>query len=224
MKPELDPQTLRDARAFELLEHPESWPADPAVQAELAELLELHLALQAHPEAVRSLEPGGAKPLSRSFPWLMSAAALLLVAMPLAYHAQQTRYMTKGQVRIQDQAQKRAQDRLWSGFFEQSSVLIKDFKKRPAVCEADKDNEDRSAEREVAFALLQASHKLAGQGAPGPDAEAVRSDLHSWLMELSMEEGCLEPQRAQELRQWASSHNLEDEAMRLGKILKGEES
>jgi hypothetical protein len=224
MKPELDPKTLRDAASFELLEHPESWPEDPALQAELAELLELHLALGAHPEAVIMAGAATSRPLARSFPWLMSAAALLLVAVPLVYHAQNTRAMAIGQARIQDQAQKRAQDRLWAGFFEQSSVLIKDFARKPAVCATDKENEDRSAEREVAFALLQASHKLAGQGAPGPDAEAVRSDLHAWLMELSLEDGCLDPQRARELQQWASSHNLEDEAERLGRLLKGEAS
>ena len=41
-------QNLDDARLLELLEHPELWPEDPATQAELAGLLELHLALSAH--------------------------------------------------------------------------------------------------------------------------------------------------------------------------------
>ena len=43
----LDAQTLRDAQLLELLEHPELWPEDAAVQAELAGLLELHLAMAA---------------------------------------------------------------------------------------------------------------------------------------------------------------------------------
>ena len=228
MNPEPDLKTRRDAEAFELLEHPEAWPDDPALQAELADLLELHLALGAHPEVGANLEAQGpVQPLSRSFPWLLSAAAVLLVVVPLAYAGQRVRHLaevTQGQARIQGIAQKRAQDRLWAGFFQQSSVLIQDFQKHPLACETDKENEDRSAEREVAFALLQASHKLAAQGAPGAEAEAVRSDLHAWLMELSLEDGCLDPQRAQELRQWASSHNLEDEAQRLGQLLKGDAS
>lgn len=49
----LDPQRsesspLDEARLFELLEQPELWPEDPAAQAELAGLLELHLALTCH--------------------------------------------------------------------------------------------------------------------------------------------------------------------------------
>ena len=32
----------------------------------------------------------------------------------------------------------------------------------------------------------------------------------------------MDPQRAEELREWASAHNLEDEAKRLGRLLKGE--
>lgn len=225
MKPECDPQTRSDAEAFDLLERPEAWPQDPAVQAELAELLELHLALHAHGEAGAELTSlRAAVPLVRRFPWLMSAAAVLLVAAPLAYHVQNSRTMAevaRNQARIQDIALKRGQDRLWAGFFQQSSTLLQDFRNHPQVCEKDKDSEDRFAERELAFALLQASHKLAAQGAPGPQAEGLRSDLHVWLMELSLEDGCMDPQRARELRQWASAHNLEDEAQRMGRLLQG---
>ena len=231
MNPESEPLTLRDEEAFELLEHPEAWPADPAVQAELAALLELHLALQAHPEAARadagrSEGASGveAMPLVRRFPWLLSAAAALLVALPLAYHAQHVRTLAelaRNQARIQDLAQKRGQDRLWAAFFQQSSTLIQDFSQHAKVCDQNRDHEDRSAEREVAFALLQESHKLAAQDAPAPDAEGLRSDLHAWLMELSLEDGCLAPERANELRQWANAHNLEDEAQRMGRMLKG---
>jgi hypothetical protein len=228
MNPESEFSNLTDAERFELLEHPEAWPDDPAAQAELAGLLELHLALFAHGQAASLPGPTSApRPLARRFPWLMSAAAVLLVAVPLVYHAQNVRTMAeqaRNQARIQDLALKRGQDRLWAGFFQQSSTLIQEFRRNPQACDKDRDNEDRSAEREVAFALLQASHKLAAQGAPGPQAEGLRSDLHAWLMELSMEDGCLEPQRARELRQWASAHNLEDEAQRMGRLLKGEPS
>ena len=229
MNPESDPQTKRDEEAFELLEHPEAWPDDPVRQAELAALLELHLALQAHPEAAlaesapASVEP---RPLRR-FPWLLAAAAALMVALPLAYHVQHVRTLAelaRNQARIQDLAQKRGQDRLWAAFFQQSSTLIQDFSQHAKVCDQNREHEDRSAEREVAFALLQESHKLAAQDAPAPDAEGLRSDLHAWLMELSLEDGCLAPERANELRQWANSHKLEDEAQRMGRILKGEPS
>ena len=229
MNPESEPKTLCDEEAFELLEHPEAWPDDPGMQAELAALLELHLALQAHPEAARVAyvtvaEP---KPLARRFPWLLSAAAALMVALPLAYHAQHVRTLAelaRNQARIQELAQKRGQDRLWAAFFQQSSTLIQDFSQHAKVCDQNREHEDRSAEREVAFALLQESHKLAAQDAPAPNAEGLRSDLHAWLMELSLEDGCLAPERANELRQWANSHNLEDEAQRMGRILKGEPS
>ena len=228
MNPESEPKTLSDEEAFELLTHPESWPDDAGVQAELAGLLELHLALQAHAEPGWSLE-AAAEPrsLPRRFPWLLTAAAVLLVALPLGYHVQHARTLAelaRNQARIQELAQKRGEDRLWSAFFQQSSTLIQDFRKHARVCDPARDTEDRSAERELAFALLQASHKLAAQDAPAPDAEGLRSDLHAWLMELSMEDSCLPPERADELRQWASSHNLENEAERMGRMLKGNPS
>jgi hypothetical protein len=91
------------------------------------------------------------------------------------------------------------------------------------VC-AKRDTEDRAEEREIALALLQSSHGLASQAAPAPGAEAVREDLHAWLQELSLEDPCMDPQRAEELRQWASTHNLEDEAKRLGNLLQGDKS
>ena len=45
MKPELDPKTIQDAAAFDLLMQPEAWPDDSGAQAEFCELLEIHLAL-----------------------------------------------------------------------------------------------------------------------------------------------------------------------------------
>ncbi len=225
MNPESEIRDLSNERAFEILETPELWPDDPAAQAELAALLELHLALQAEGVAAQALDAQERPvPLLRRFPWLMSAAAAVLVAVPLAYHAFHTREMAMeamDQARIQDVAQKRAQDRLWAAFFEQSSTLIRDFTKQPQTCEK-RNAEDRAAEREIALALLQSSHGLVSQAAPAPGAEAVREDLHAWLRELSMEDPCMDPQRAEELRQWADAHNLGDEAQRLSLILKGE--
>ena len=226
MNPETETRARSDEKAFELLEHPELWPEDAAAQAELAELLELHLALMGEGVAARALEGAPRpRPLIQRFPWLMSAAAAVLVAVPLAYHAVHSRAMAASamdQARIQDLAQKRGQDRLWAAFFQQSSTLISDFSKHPEACEK-KNTEDRTADREIALALLQASHGLASQEAPAPEAEAVRVDLHAWLRELSLEDACMDPQRAEELRQWANAHNLEDEAQRLSRILKGDQ-
>jgi len=222
----MNPETeLSDVRKLDLLEHPELWPEDPAVQAELAELLELHLALMGEGVAARALE-GAPRPvpLIRRFPWLMSSAAAVLVAVPLVYHAFHARELAavaQDQARIQDLAQKRGQDRLWAAFFHQSSTLINDFARHPEACTKE-NTEDRTADREIALALLDASHSLASQEAPAPEAEAVRADLHAWLRELSLEDPCMDPQRAEELRQWASAHNLGDEAQRLSQVLKGD--
>ena len=224
MNPEAESQERERERAFEILEHPEAWPDDPEVQAELAALLELHLALLGEGVAAQALAGPGPAPMLHRFPWLMSAAAVILVAVPLVYHgvhARQMALVAQDQARIQDLAQRRGQDRLWAAFFQQSSTLIQDFTKHPQSCEK-KNTEDRTADREIALALLNRSHGLASQDAPDPEAEAVRADLHAWLRELSLEDPCMDPQRADELRQWASAHNLEDEAQRLGQMLQGE--
>jgi hypothetical protein len=224
MKP--DPETwMRDLeRRFDVLEHPEDWPDDPEAQAELAEALEVHLALLGEGVALQVLEDAAPVRSPFRFPWLLSAAAVVLVALPLTYHgvhARQVAAEQRDQARLEDMARKRGQDRLWAAFFQQSSTLIQNFSKRPPVCE-NRTSEDRAAEREIALALLQSSHGLAAQAAPAPEAEAVRADLHAWLRELSLEDPCMDPQRAEELKQWANAHNLEDEAQRLGQMLKGE--
>ena len=74
----------------------------------------------------------------------------------------------------------------------------------------------------MAMALLEASHQLAAQGAPIQEAEAIRASLHSWLSEVAFEENCLTVERAQELRQWAAAHNLETQAERMERRLRGE--
>ncbi|HLO66336.1 MAG TPA: hypothetical protein VK188_04915 [Holophaga sp.] len=225
MNPEPEIPGLSPERAFEILERPELWPDDPAAQAELAALLELHLALQAEGVAAEVLDTTGApRPAAiHRFPWLLSAAAAVLVALPLGYHIVHSRAMAaiaQDQARIQEVARKRGQDRLWAAFFQQSSTLIQRFDTNRQACER-KNTEDRAEEREIALALLQRSHGLAGQEAPAPEAELVRADLHAWLQELSLEDPCMDPQRAEELRQWASTHNLSDEAKRLSRALKG---
>ena len=224
MKPESELPPLSPERAFEIIERPELWPDDPAQQAELAELLELHLALSAPGVAAQML--GAARSAAFRFPWLMTAAATILVAVPLTYHAVRGRELARvaqDQARIQDLARRRGEDRLWAAFFQQSSTLIQDFSRHPEAC-AQQNTEDRAADLAIAQALLQASHGLAAQDAPGPEAEAVRADLHAWLRELAMEDPCMNPGRAEELRRWADDHNLEDEAQRLSRRLKQDAS
>ena len=89
----LDPQRLEsqspqpgldEARLFELLEQPELWPEDPAAQAELATLLELHLALGSHgPALAEGLAPAPRARWTTS--WSLAAAAILLVAFGYAW-------------------------------------------------------------------------------------------------------------------------------------------
>ncbi len=209
---------LTDAQKFDLLDRPEDWPEDAAAQAELGALLELHLDLSLHGDALaEALKPRR----TLLAPWLLTAAAAAVVLVSPTLVVCQVRL--QAQVReVNQEAQHRAQGRLWSDFFTQSSGLLQDFQRNPRIC--GQKNEDRSGEREAAALLLQVSHQLAAQGAPVPEAEQVRTSLHAWLTELSLEDGCLTPARAEELRQWAMGQKLEDEAERLGRRLRGEDS
>jgi hypothetical protein len=218
-----DPSTLDEARLFELLEQPELWPEDPAIQAELAGLLELHLAMGSHAEALtEGLAP---EPRFRwKASWSLAAAAIFLVALIPAITSLQLTHRIQTQARdtarLEQLAQKRTQDRAWIAFFQQSTTLLKDFEQNPTLCK--KGEEDRRQEREMAMALLEASHQLAAQGAPLKEAETIRASLHSWLSEVAFEEDCLSVERAQELRQWAAAHNLENESERMGHRLRGD--
>ncbi len=225
MNPELETRLKLDAEHFELLEHPELWPEDSTLQAELAELLELHLALQAHgPELQGSLRPASTRLRLQSH-WLLAAAAAFLAVVPTVYALQHGRYLQRqagDRARIEASALQRGQGRLWAAFFQQSSELLQRFDRNPPVCA--KDGEDRNEERVLAMALLEASRQLAGQTAMVPEAETARNELHFWLTELSLEDGCLSPERAQELRRLASAQDLEHQAQRLGELLKTEGS
>lgn len=219
----LDPIPTDDARLFELLEQPERWPEDPALQAELAALLELHLALGSHRSALTEvLTPA---PRARwSSGWTLAAAAVLLLALiPTAYTLQRIqtfREQARDTVRIEQLAQKRTQERAWITFFSQSTTLLQDFEQNPALCK--KGEEDRRQEREMAVALLETSHQLVAQGAPLQEAEALRASLHTWLSEVAFEDSCLSVERAQQLRQWAATHNLETQAEQMERRLRGE--
>jgi len=219
----LDPSPLDEARLFDLLEQPEAWPEDPALQAELAGLLELHLALGHHgPALAAELAPAPRARWTAS--WSLAAAAVLLIALvPAAFtvrRLQTLRIQAQDTVRLEQLAQKRTQDRAWIAFFQQSMTLLQDFEQNPALCK--KGEEDRRQERDMAMALLEASHQLAAQGAPLKEAEVIRASLHTWLSEVAFEDSCLSPERAKELRQWAATHNLESQAERMERRLRGD--
>ncbi len=219
----LEQVSLDDARRFELLEQPELWPEDPAAQAELAGLLELHLALGSHgPALAEELAP--APPPRWSGTWALAAAAVLLVALvPAAFTVQRTRTLralAQDTARLEQLAQKRTQDRAWIAFFRQTTTLLQDFEQNPTLCK--KGEEDRRQERDMAMALLEASHQLAAQGAPIKEAESIRASLHTWLSEVAFEDNCLTVERARELRQWAATHNLETQAERMERRLRGD--
>lgn len=219
----LDASPLDEARLFDLLEQPERWPEDPAAQAEMAALLELHLALGSHgPALAGELAPPLRTRWSGS--WILAAAAVVLVALiPAAYTGQRIRTLriqSQDTARLEQLAQKRTQERAWIAFFQQSTTLLQDFEQNPALCK--KGEEDRRQEREMAMTLLEASHQLAAQGAPIKEAEAIRASLHTWLSEVAFEDDCLSVERAQELRQWAAAHNLENQAERMERRLRGD--
>ena len=214
-----------DARLFDLLEQPELWPQDPATQAELADLLEWHLALgQLAPDLAETLAPTPRPRWTAS--WSLLAAAVLLVALiPAAFTYQRIQFLkvqARDTARLEHLAQKRSQERAWIAFFQQSSTLLQDFEQNPTLCK--KGEEDRRQEREMAMALLEASHQLAAQGAPVKEAEAIRASLHTWLSEVAFEDSCLSVERARELRQWAATHDLESQAERMERRLRGEDA
>ena len=53
------------------------------------------------------------------------------------------------------------------------------------------------------------------------EAESIRASLHTWLSEVAFEDNCLSVERAKELRQWATAHNLESESERMARRLRG---
>ena len=174
MTPETDFRNLTDEQRFDLLEHPEAWPEDPVIQAELVELLELHLALGApsvHGELLGS-EPAPVawwQKASRSG-WLAAAVAVLaLLPAGFAYRRVNTlKTQAQNRSHLEVEAQRRAQDRLWADFFIQTSMVIRDFQQNPKACAAKR--EDRSEEREAATvpgSLDGAEERAAGLVFPG---------------------------------------------------------
>ncbi len=215
---------LTDEALFDLLEHPEQWPDDPEIQAQLAEMLELHLGLRAHADDLDAA-------LHRSQPrawWrhnvLSAAAAVLLVTLPSIYAVQHSRHQEEQRKSVEHQervALRRGQDRTWQAFLQQSSALLRDFERNPPVCGEDRAHQDRTAEHQLALALKTRSQMLIGENAPSGEARAVLANLHGWLLELSLEDGCMTPERVEQLRQLAKAQNLTDDVDRLSRALTG---
>lgn len=213
---------LNDETLFDLLEHPEQWPDDPVLQAQLAEMLELHLGLRAHVDDLDVALLGEPRRAWWRSGLLSTAAAVLLVVLPTLYAFQHSRYQAEQRKSVEHHervAQRRGQDRLWSGFLDQSRDLLRNFDRNPPVCGTERTYEDRSAERQLALALKTRSQMLIGTGAPSPEAKILLGNLHDWLMELSLEDGCMTPERVQQLRQMAKANNLSDDVDRLSRSL-----
>lgn len=215
-------QNLNDDALFDLLEHPEQWPDDPALQAQLAEMLELHLGLRAHADDLDAALQGEPRRVWWRSGILSAAAAVLLVTLPTVYAFQHSRYQAEQRKSVEHHervALRRGQDRLWVGFLDQSRDLLRNFDRNPPVCGTERTHEDRTAERQLALALKTRSQMLIGGDAPTPEARILLSNLHDWLMELSLEDGCMTPERVQQLRQMAKAHNLSDDVDRLSRSL-----
>jgi len=219
-----EPPTMRDDQLFDLLEHPEQWPDDPELQARLAEALELHLGLRAHTDDLDAALRGASRPFWFMQPWLAAAAAVLLAVVPTVFALQHSRYLAqqrKDTEHIQSIAQRRSLERNWVTFLGQSASLLDEFQRNPPICGKDKEHEDRSQERQLAMLLMQQSNGLASQLPPVPEADVIRGRLHDWLRELSLEDGCMSTERAEQLRKLAKAQNLSTQVERLSKQLAG---
>lgn len=201
-------ENLPDDARFDLLERPEDWPDDPEIQAQLAEMLELHLSFCDN--GVPSIT--SPKPVLRLKPFAWSLAACAAAVLPLVFvihHVQGKRSVQE----LHATAQIRIQERRWADFFKQSAHLIERFERTPNPCSDDR--EDRSGEREMALKLLAASHQLDGSTSPNPQAESLRKNLKNFLLDLTVEDGCMAPERVKEMQSYARAFDLEGQTRRL---------
>ncbi len=221
MTSETRPMNLSDEQKFDLLEHPEQWPDDPELQAELAELLELHLGLEAHADDLdAALQKSLHRPWYRQ-PWLGAAAAVFLALVPSVYaynRAQHEKAQRLDVDRYNADAVKRQQVRLWDTYLSQYASLLRDFEKNPPLCGEDRNHQDRTTERNFALDLREISRQLYADNPTGAHADIIRG-LHDWLQELTLEDGCMTPERVQQLRSLAKNQNLSEEVERLRKLL-----
>jgi|GEM_PF-375426 len=205
---------LDHALAFELLENPENWPDDPAIQAELAEILEIHLAMQAHSDDIAPALTRMKKMKRIVTAWILSAAAIMFAVLPAVYTVSRTREARRMQARgaaLEVKLQEHLQVKLWSDFFEGSLDLLKRVKSPTKFCDPihHTDRIDRSGEIEQAKRLYEMGNTLPLDGLDNPETISAKNDLQNWLTEVSANDGCMTIERSHELLSLASEMDLE---------------
>ncbi|MDR2697134.1 MAG: hypothetical protein LBB40_01505 [Holophagales bacterium] len=211
-----------DTLAFELLENPENWPDDPVIQAELAELLEIHLAIQAHADDIAPTLTRMKKSKRLATAWILSAAAIMLAVLPAAYAVSRTREARRMQARgvaLEVKLQEHLQVKLWSDFFEGSLELLKRVKTPTKFCAPTR--EDRSEEVEQAKRLYAMGNTLPLDGLDSAGAINAKNDLQNWFTEVSANDACMTIERSHELLSLASEMDLEGKAKKFNIKLMG---
>jgi hypothetical protein len=211
--------------AFDLLENPQDWPDDPVIQATLAELLEVHLAMQAHADelATTLMRPKGFR--RHASGWLIAAAAAAFAVLPAAYVFARVREAHRMQARgaeLVTQYQSRVQAKLWSDFFMDSLDLLKQVKTRAKYCGPDL--EDRGDEIERAKKLYAIGRSLPFDGLDDPSLHEAGRNMKNWLPEVSANDACISTERRHELLALAQIMELEDKTNMLKNKLREIES
>jgi len=219
------PFPIDDSAAFDLLENPQDWPSDPAIQGALAELLEVHLAMHAHADelAATLMRPKGFR--RHASGWLMAAAAAAIAVLPAAYVFSRVREAHRMQARgaeLVSQYQRRVQAKLWSDFFVDSLDLLKQIKAQARYCAPD--HEDRGGEIERAKRLYALGRSLPLDGLDDPELFEAGRNMQNWLTELSANDACISVERSHELLALAQMMELENKTSMLQNKLKEIES
>ena len=216
---------IDDSVTFDLLDNPQDWPSDPAIQANLAELLEVHLAMQAHADelAATLMRPKGFR--RHAAGWLIAAAAIAFAVLPATYVFARVREAHRIQARgaeLVTQYQRRVQAKLWSDFFMDSLDLLKQVKTRAKYCGPD--HEDRGREIERAKKLYALGRSLPFDGIEDPELFEAGRNMQNWLTEVSANDACIPTERSQELLVLAQIMELESKTRMLQNKLKEIES
>ncbi|MDR0499415.1 MAG: hypothetical protein LBH03_06775 [Holophagales bacterium] len=217
----LDTQILNsfdDALAFDLLENPAAWPDDHDLQAELAEILEMHLAMQAHADDLAPALTRTKKTWRLAAVWILSAAAITFAILPTAYAVSRTREARRMQARgaaLEMELQDHLQSELWSDFFEGSLDLLNRVKTPAKFCDPTRVREDRSEEVNQARKLYAMGNTLPLSGLDNAETIKAKNDLQNWLTEVSANDACITIERSYELLSLASEMELEDKAKKI---------
>jgi len=221
----IEPPSIDDSLAFDLLEDPQHWPSDPAIQATLAELLEVHLAMHAHADELAStlMRPKGFR--RHAAGWLIAAAAAAFAVLPAAYVFARVREAHRMQARgveLVTQYQKQVQAKLWSDFFTDSLDLLKQVESRAKYCAPD--YEDRGSEIEMARRLYALGRSLPSNGLDDPELLEAGRNIQNWLTEVSANDSCISTERSHELLVLAQTMELKHKTSMLQNKLKEIES